>query len=105
MANTLTIFHKAITVQTVQPPVVYTRSLLLSLFTDLEHIPLNIPPLFRSSLPGVARANASAISLNNKIYLACGDTPNYLKDFWEYDPTIDTWTQRQISAVQLGVAL
>ncbi len=41
------------------------------------------------------RWDAYGFSLNNKIYVAGGYTGSVnKKDFWEYDPATDTWTQK-----------
>lgn len=44
---------------------------------------------------GNNRGSAVAFSINNKAYygLGQGNTANYYRDFWSYDPTTDTWTQ------------
>lgn len=43
------------------------------------------------------RHSAAAFALNGKGYVTTGalkDEPEYLADTWEYDPTTDTWTQK-----------
>ena len=35
-----------------------------------------------------------ATALNGKIYLGTGYDGTYLKDWWEYNPAGDTWTQK-----------
>lgn len=44
----------------------------------------------------VARSQALAISIGNKGYLGLGlsSTGSNLNDFWEYDPNLNTWTQK-----------
>jgi N-acetylneuraminic acid mutarotase len=34
------------------------------------------------------------MSINNKGYVGTGYDSKYLKDFWQYDPDTDTWTQK-----------
>lgn len=51
----------------------------------------------KASIPDGARGGASAFTYQNKGYVLFG-TPKYgglpdRKDFWEYDPVNDTWTQ------------
>ena len=49
----------------------------------------------KASMPGTARNSAVAFTVNGKGYLGTGyDGENYLKDFWEYDPTSNQWTQQ-----------
>src|SRR5262249_18702426 len=43
------------------------------------------------------RAQAVAFTIGTKAYLGTGyeaSISNYVKDFWEYDPVNDTWTQK-----------
>src|SRR4051812_5693538 len=51
----------------------------------------------KSAFPGVPRERAVAFSLNGKGYLGTGynrdQEKEELRDFWEYDPATDTWTQ------------
>lgn len=44
----------------------------------------------------VDRANAAGFTIGTKAYIGTGGTPanQYRKDFWEYDPATDTWTQK-----------
>ena len=38
---------------------------------------------------------AVAFSIGSKAYIGTGqDDSSYYKDFWEYDPATDTWTQK-----------
>lgn len=49
-----------------------------------------------ASMPEAAPARNGAVgfSINGKGYVGTGyDGTNYLKDFWEYDPKANTWTQ------------
>ncbi|AUC22451.1 MULTISPECIES: kelch repeat-containing protein [Polaribacter] len=52
----------------------------------------------KADFPGVARSSAVGFSINGKGYLGTGFNSELdeeeLKDFWEYDPTTDTWTQK-----------
>ena len=55
----------------------------------------------KTPFPGVARVKAVAVVLNGKAYVGLGFSGNgvytekaYLKDFWMYDPKIDTWTKK-----------
>jgi N-acetylneuraminic acid mutarotase len=46
------------------------------------------------TFPGNARNYAVAFSINGKGYVGTGyDGDNKLADFWQYDPTTNTWTQ------------
>jgi N-acetylneuraminic acid mutarotase len=46
-----------------------------------------------SALPGEKRCNANVVTLNGKAYVISGYHSGVLSDFWEYDPTTDTWRQ------------
>lgn len=52
----------------------------------------------KTSLPAPGRRSGIAFAIGNKGYYGTGDNgtsfSNYLNDFWEYDPTLDTWTQK-----------
>ena len=54
----------------------------------------------KASFPGVARSSAVGFAINGKGYLGTGyngdidDGDEELKDFWEYDPTTDSWEQK-----------
>ncbi len=59
--------------------------------------------LKKTDFPGEARYAAFGFSLNDKIYMGGGHykgrngddrKENFHKDFWEYDPATDTWTQK-----------
>jgi N-acetylneuraminic acid mutarotase len=41
----------------------------------------------------VARSNAVAFTLNGKGYIGTGNYSGIRSDFWEYDPTDDSWTE------------
>lgn len=44
---------------------------------------------------GMARIGAVGFSINHKGYLGLGsDNADFMKDFWEYDPTANTWSQK-----------
>lgn len=53
-----------------------------------------------ANFPGVARYGATGFAINGKGYMGTGwqeDTPGvqkHLRDWWEYDPATDTWTQK-----------
>lgn len=54
----------------------------------------------KAQFPGTGRGQAVGFSIGNKGYLGTGFTPTaqisgiYHGDFWEYDPTLDAWTQK-----------
>ena len=54
----------------------------------------------KADLPGPARRDAIAFSVNGKGYVGTGIdnasalVGNKLKDIWEYDPTLNAWTQK-----------
>ena len=51
----------------------------------------------KASFPGTARQDAIAVSLNGKVYVGGGvfsTNPNVFQDFWEYNPTTNTWVQK-----------
>lgn len=56
----------------------------------------------KAQFPGTGRGQAVGFSIGNKGYLGTGTTPTtttqlsgiYHNDFWEYDPTLDAWTQK-----------
>jgi N-acetylneuraminic acid mutarotase len=50
----------------------------------------------KQDFPGQARAQAAGLVIGTKAYVGGGNsggTP-YLRDFWEYDPTVDKWTRK-----------
>lgn len=45
--------------------------------------------------PGTYRYNACGFTIAGKGYVGCGfNSVNYLSDFWEYNPTNDSWVQK-----------
>jgi len=50
----------------------------------------------KSSLPALGRLSAVSFIINDRAYLGTGtDNINtYFYDFWEYNPSIDSWTQK-----------
>lgn len=57
----------------------------------------------KDSFPGIARVKAVSVVFNGKAYVGLGFNPliavyteksAYLKDFWMYDPTNDSWTRK-----------
>jgi len=57
----------------------------------------------KADFPGEARHGAVGFSIGEKGYIGTGETgyisgdvyyPSYFKDFWEYDPQTDEWTQK-----------
>jgi len=49
----------------------------------------------KSAFGGTPRANAVAFTVDGKGYMGMGNnTTDYLYDLWEYDPDLDTWTQK-----------
>jgi hypothetical protein len=50
----------------------------------------------RADFPGLKRREADGFAMNNKIYVGWGRSSagTYLNDFWEFNPSSNTWTQR-----------
>lgn len=52
----------------------------------------------KADISNIGRAEAVGFSIGHKGYIGTGRSSinnfTYLKDFWEYDPTFDTWTQK-----------
>ena len=54
-----------------------------------------------ADFPGTSRAWAFSFTINGKGYVGGGDSYSYeypgtvFKDLWEYDPQLNTWTQKQ----------
>jgi len=42
----------------------------------------------------IPRSNGTAFSLGSKSYVGLGYSSGVRNDFWEYDPTLDTWTDK-----------
>jgi len=78
----------------VYPFIPKSRAELNQAFSDLENIPIVIPPLHRASFGGTARRNAVAAAINGKVYVGTGYDGSYKEDWWEYDPAANTWTQK-----------
>lgn len=47
----------------------------------------------KADFGGSARYNAVGFAISGKGYIGTGYDGNWLKDFWEYDPSKDTWRQ------------
>jgi N-acetylneuraminic acid mutarotase len=67
-------------------------------FTDLYEYDISLGFWkTKASFTGVPRERAVAFSLNGKAYIGLGynrdEDKEELRDFWEYDPAADTWTQ------------
>ena len=70
--------------------------------TELKALELLFASLYRTLLPipltdfgGVGRDSAVAVESGGKIYVGLGtDGTTKLKDWWEYDPGINVWTQK-----------
>lgn len=75
------------------------RLLLLILLTFAFGELIASPFIQRSNFPGPGRHRATGISIGNKGYLGLGHingtgVETYYSDWWEYDPSSDTWTQK-----------
>jgi len=70
MPNTLIVYKKP--TPTITPALTYTRALLNQLFTDLEGIPISIPPLIMSYFASTGRTGAISVACNGKIYVGTG---------------------------------
>lgn len=75
-----------------------TAEMVLNDFWEYE--PLSDTWTQVADLPGVPRRNASAFTIGSKGYVGVGmnavdaNFGSPLSDFWEYDPSTNTWTQR-----------
>ena len=52
-----------------------------------------------AAMPGIGRASAVAFALDGKGYVTLGrsgNTSDSLKDCWQYDPTLDSWSKKAI---------
>jgi len=74
----------------------------------LEYDPINDQWNKKSDFPGLNRYAPSGFVINNKGYVGIGwpgGNSNYLtflNDFWEYDPSLDKWTQKASVPYHLG---
>jgi N-acetylneuraminic acid mutarotase len=63
-----------------------------------EYDPSNDTWSQKNDLAGIKRMFAVGFSIDTLGYIGTGSTENpdltYLRDFWEYDPATDTWTQK-----------
>lgn len=63
-----------------------------------EYDPLANSWTIKASMPGVPRYGGASFSINGKGYYGIGNggsaTGPYYKDFYEYDPVADSWTQK-----------
>ena len=49
----------------------------------------------KADFGGLERYGAVGFSIGNKGYMGTGtDDATFKKDFWEYDPAFNTWTQK-----------
>ena len=52
----------------------------------------------KADFGGIKRTGAVGFAIGNKGYIGTGsnayESDEYLKDFWEYDPVLDRWTQK-----------
>ena len=76
---------------------------LLFTSTSCEKDQDSVPPIEskgswirKNDFPGEARSSDRTFSIGDKGYIGFGTNWNnpYLKDFWEYSSTTDTWTQK-----------
>jgi N-acetylneuraminic acid mutarotase len=70
-----------------------------SFFSDLQQYdPSSNTWSAKANFPGTTRAFAVSFVINNKGYVALGtidDPPTqYLNDVWEYDPSLNSWSQK-----------
>ncbi len=54
----------------------------------------NSPSLKKADFSGVSRGFSAAFTIGTKAYVGTGYHSNYKNDFWEYDPSTNTWTQK-----------
>ena len=76
------------------PAVVMREPDLERALTRVFEIPIDLPPLHRSDFGGTKRYGAVAAAIGGKIYVGTGYDGANKKDWWEYDPTANTWTQK-----------
>jgi N-acetylneuraminic acid mutarotase len=49
----------------------------------------------KADFPGPKRASAKSFTINDKFYFGWGwSSSGYKDDFWEYNPSNNTWTQK-----------
>lgn len=82
-----------------QPPAANSNIVTLSVNNNLTQTNHAwTPRAGQTDINGViARVNGSGFSIGTKGYIGVGyvgSTSNLRKDFWEYDPLTDTWTQK-----------
>jgi hypothetical protein len=80
------------------PPNIYTSG--LTTFCAGDSVQLSIDDLGdqwyqQTSMGGVARIGAVGFSIGTKCYIGTGfDGTNYLSDFWEFNTTLNAWSQK-----------
>ena len=62
-----------------------------------QYDPISNSWIQKNDFGGSARYDAVGFGIADKGYIATGFDGNYLKDFYEYDPTGDTWTLKPFS--------
>jgi len=66
----------------------------LRIINELADIPVSLVPMIRKDFGGAGREFAVAAALGSKIYVGTGTDLDNKKDWWEYDPATDLWTQK-----------
>ena len=66
----------------------------LRIINELADIPVSLVPMIRKDFGGTGRDGAVAAALGSKIYVGTGMDGVKKKDWWEYDPATDLWTQK-----------
>lgn len=80
------------------PPNIYTSG--LTTFCAGDSVQLSIDDIGdqwyqKTSMGGVARIGAVGFSIGTKCYIGTGfDGTNYLSDFWEFNTTLNAWSQK-----------
>jgi N-acetylneuraminic acid mutarotase len=61
-----------------------------------EYDPLTTEWVQKDDFPGTSRNQVTALTINNKAYLAFGKDETYggLPDLWEFDPAENSWTKK-----------
>ncbi|KAJ1500275.1 hypothetical protein HMI54_010954 [Coelomomyces lativittatus] len=77
---------------TILPPTAGHRKLTSA--DRAEGMQSGFPLAVRADFKGPGRINATGFSIGSKGYLGTGAGQGYYKDFWEYDPSSNTWTQK-----------